>query len=96
MSKLHSALASSGFHSGDEDIEDWYFGPSTQSALLTFQVAPLLKSEIIDAQLFHRWGCFFFLLLLLLHCCNKCLKTAQLLKVWVRNIHALSIHFPTK
>ncbi len=50
MSKLHAALATQGFHSGDEDMEDWYFGPSTQSALLTFQACNGLEESGVTDQ----------------------------------------------
>lgn len=50
MSKLHAALAAQGFHSGDEDMEDWYFGPSTQSALLTFQACSGLEESGVADQ----------------------------------------------
>jgi peptidoglycan hydrolase-like protein with peptidoglycan-binding domain len=37
MNQLHVALVDEGYYPGDEDIEDFFFGESTQSALLTFQ-----------------------------------------------------------
>ena len=37
MNQLHVALVDEGYFPGDEDIEDFFFGTQTQSALLTFQ-----------------------------------------------------------
>lgn len=37
MNQLHVALFDAGFYPGDEDIDDFMFGESTQSAVLTFQ-----------------------------------------------------------
>lgn len=37
MNQLHMALFDAGFYPGDEDIGDYIFGESTQSAVLTFQ-----------------------------------------------------------
>lgn len=37
VNQLHVALVDAGFYPGDEDIDDFIFGESTQSALLTFQ-----------------------------------------------------------
>lgn len=38
MSQLQSALLSRGYYCGEEEMEDWFFGEQTQSAVLTFQV----------------------------------------------------------
>lgn len=37
VSQLHEALNLKGFHCGDDDVEDFYFGEGTVSALLTYQ-----------------------------------------------------------
>ena len=42
MNQLHVALVDAGFYPGDEDIDDFIFGESTQSALLTFQACNCL------------------------------------------------------
>lgn len=36
--QLHTALVDLGYYPGDEDIDDFYFGDSTQGALMTMQV----------------------------------------------------------
>lgn len=38
MNALHSAMAEAGYHAGEDDEEEWYFGSGTTSALLTLQV----------------------------------------------------------
>ena len=38
VNHLHSALTSKGYFPSDEEMESWFFGDQTQSALLTFQV----------------------------------------------------------
>ena len=42
VSQLHSALNEKGFSPGDEEMEVWFFGEQTLSALLTFQVGSFL------------------------------------------------------
>ena len=37
MRFLHVALGALGFSSGEEEEAEWYFGPGTETALLTFQ-----------------------------------------------------------
>lgn len=37
MDKLHKGLTRAGFYPGDDDIEYWFFGEGTMSAVLTFQ-----------------------------------------------------------
>ena len=39
MARLHDALEGEGFYVSDEEREDWYFGETTQSAVMTFQAA---------------------------------------------------------
>lgn len=43
MNQLHVALVDEGYFPGDEDIEDYFFGSQTQSALLTFQACSGLE-----------------------------------------------------
>lgn len=43
MNQLHVALVDEGYFPGDEDIEDFFFGPQTHSALLTFQACSGLE-----------------------------------------------------
>jgi hypothetical protein len=38
VNQLHTALDERGFAPGDEEVENWFFGEQTLSALLTFQV----------------------------------------------------------
>ena len=38
VNHMHGALSSKGYFPGDEEMESWFFGDQTQSALLTFQV----------------------------------------------------------
>ena len=49
--QAHAAMAELGYYAGDDDIEDFFFGESTQSALLTLQVRPL-------AEMAWRTGCW--------------------------------------
>lgn len=37
VNQLHTALVDLGYYPGDEDIDDFYFGDSTQGALMTMQ-----------------------------------------------------------
>eukprot|EP01024_Parvocaulis_polyphysoides_P044370 TRINITY_DN4086_c0_g1_i7.p1 TRINITY_DN4086_c0_g1~~TRINITY_DN4086_c0_g1_i7.p1 ORF type:complete len:633 (+),score=134.51 TRINITY_DN4086_c0_g1_i7:104-1900(+) len=37
VNQLQAGLLTAGFYCGEEEMEDWYFGEQTQSALLTFQ-----------------------------------------------------------
>ena len=43
MNQLHVALVDEGYFPGDEDIDDFFFGSQTQSALLTFQACSGLE-----------------------------------------------------
>lgn len=43
VNQLHTALVDAGFYPGDEDIDDFYFGDSTQSAVLSFQACSSLS-----------------------------------------------------
>lgn len=38
VSELHRALVAAGYYPGDDDVEDFFFGDSTQSAVMTLQV----------------------------------------------------------
>lgn len=42
VNQLHTALDERGFAPGDEEVENWFFGEQTLSALLTFQVGAFL------------------------------------------------------
>ena len=49
MNQLHTALVDSGFYPGDADIDDYYFGDSTQSAVQTFQACEGLdETGVVD------------------------------------------------
>eukprot|EP00887_Chlorella_sp_A99_P007821 scaffold20.g7821.t1 len=37
VNQLHTGLVEAGYYPGDDDVEDFFFGESTQSALLTMQ-----------------------------------------------------------
>lgn len=37
VNQLHTALVDAGFYPGDDDVDDFYFGESTQSAVMTMQ-----------------------------------------------------------
>lgn len=39
VNQLHAALLREGYYPGEEEMEEWVFGDSTHSAMLTFQVA---------------------------------------------------------
>lgn len=53
MNQLHLALFDAGFYPGDEDIDDFMFGESTQSAVLTFQACNgLPETGSVDI---HTW-----------------------------------------
>ncbi|KAL6769207.1 hypothetical protein ACKKBF_B17895 [Auxenochlorella protothecoides x Auxenochlorella symbiontica] len=43
MNALHSAMAEAGYHAGEDDEEEWYFGSGTTSALLTLQACEGLE-----------------------------------------------------
>ena len=43
VSQLQTALGKKGYYCGDDDVEDFYFGEGTVSALLTFQACSGLK-----------------------------------------------------
>ena len=49
VNALQKGLADQAFHCGDEEAEDFYFGPGTRSALLTFQAcAGLAETGVCD------------------------------------------------
>jgi len=49
VNQLHTALADEGYYPGDEDIDDFYFGDSTQGAVMTFQACSgLTESGVVD------------------------------------------------
>lgn len=37
VAQLHNSLMDAGYYPSDDDVENWFFGDSTQTALLTFQ-----------------------------------------------------------
>lgn len=49
MSKLHQLLSSRGYHAGDVDEEDFYFGDGTENAVLVFQACEgLPETGVVD------------------------------------------------
>jgi len=51
VNQLHVALVDAGYYPGDGDIEDFIFGESTQSAVLTFQACNgLAETGVVDTQ----------------------------------------------
>jgi peptidoglycan hydrolase-like protein with peptidoglycan-binding domain len=49
VNQLHTSLADAGFYAGDEDIDDYYFGEGTQSAVLTYQCCEgLTETGVVD------------------------------------------------
>jgi hypothetical protein len=40
VNELHRALVGAGYYPGDDDVEDFFFGDTTLSAVLTLQVRP--------------------------------------------------------
>lgn len=58
--QLHTALCDLGYYPGDEDIDDFYFGEGTQSALMTMQVRPpprrAGRPSCLGAGCRARWG----------------------------------------
>ena len=40
VNQLHAGLVRAGYYAGEDEMEEWIFGEGTQSALLTFLVAP--------------------------------------------------------
>ena len=49
VNQLHTAMSNAGYYAGDEDVEDFYFGESTQSAVLTYQCCEgLTETGVVD------------------------------------------------
>lgn len=58
VNKLHNGLINAGYYPGEDDIEDFYFGDATLSALQTMQAClGLPESGIVDESMwFHLLG----------------------------------------
>ena len=56
VNQLQAGLVREGYYAGDDEMEEWIFGEGTQSALVTFQVAPLPpeKGEELGSSEGHR------------------------------------------
>lgn len=49
VNQLHTGLVEAGYYPGDDDVEDFFFGESTQSALLTMQACEgLAETGVAD------------------------------------------------
>ncbi|GFR47646.1 hypothetical protein Agub_g9389 [Astrephomene gubernaculifera] len=49
LSRLHAALEQRGFYPGEEDMENWFFGETTQAAVLAFQASVRLpETGVVD------------------------------------------------
>lgn len=55
VNQLHNGLIDAGYYPGDEDIEDFYFGEATLSALQTMQAClGLPESGVVDERVWAR------------------------------------------